>query len=200
MHVQILATGSYVPERVVTNAEIDGWLGESTGDWLVQNVGIRERRWMAPEQTTSDLVVAAARRALERAGISGEALDLIVVSTDTPDQPSPPTAATVQDQLGATRAGSYDLNSACAGWVTALDQGARYLLTEPDANYVLVAGGYAMSRFLDRMDKKTVNLFADGAGAAILARGNQPGFLASRFLTIGAYQDALGIYGGGTRR
>lgn len=81
---QILSTGSYVPERVVTNAEIDQMLGESTSDWLVANVGIRERRWMAPEQTTSDLIVEASRRALDKAGVRPEQLNLIIVSTDTP--------------------------------------------------------------------------------------------------------------------
>ena len=82
---QILSTGSYVPERVVTNAEIDQLLGESTSDWLVANVGIRERRWMAPEQTTSDLIVEASRKALDKAGVRPEQLNLIIVSTDTPD-------------------------------------------------------------------------------------------------------------------
>lgn len=200
MPVQILSTGSYVPERVVTNAEIDAWLGADTDAWLVRNVGIRERRWMADDQTTSDLVLAASHAALARAGIDGEALDLVIVSTDTPDQPSPPTSARVQHLLGASRAGCYDLNSACAGWVTALDAGARYLSTEPDAQYVLVAGGYAMSRFLDRSDKRTVNLFADGAGVAVLGRGPEPGWLATELFTEGSYHDALGIYVGGARR
>jgi len=82
---QILATGSYVPERVVTNAEVDALLGESTDQWGIENVGIRERRWMSPEQTTSDLVTAASRKALARAGIAPAGLDLVIVSTDTPD-------------------------------------------------------------------------------------------------------------------
>lgn len=199
MPVQILATGAYVPDRIVTNAEIDAWLGEPTDAWLVANTGIRERRWMAPDQTTSDLVIAAAERALARAGLTGADLDLVIVSTDTPDQPSPPTATRVQAALGATRAGAWDLNSACAGWVTALDQAARWLETEPDARYVLVAGGYAMSRFLDRTDKRTVTLFADGAGCAILGRSAAQGWLGSKIVSMGEWADALGIYGGGAR-
>jgi 3-oxoacyl-[acyl-carrier-protein] synthase-3 len=194
---QILATGSYVPERVVTNAEIDQLLGASTSDWLVANVGIRERRWMAPEQTTSDLIVAASRRALDKAGVRPEQLNLIIVSTDTPDYLSPGTSVVVQYKLGAVNAGAYDVNSACAGWVTALDQGARTIATDDTMNYVLVAGGYGMSRFLDLTDKKTANLFADGAGAAVLGVGDQPGFLAGNLLAKGEYHDALGIYGGG---
>jgi 3-oxoacyl-[acyl-carrier-protein] synthase-3 len=199
-HAQILSTGSYVPERVVTNAEIDQILGEPTDEWLIENVGIRERRWMAPDQTTSDLVVEASRRALERAGLGPEELDLIIVSTDTPDYLSPSTSVVVQHKLGAVNAGCWDVNSACAGWVTALDQGARYIATEPTMRYILVAGGYGMSRFLDLKDKKTANLFADGAGAVILGPGEEPGFLASHFLARGEFHDALGIYTGGAFR
>lgn len=199
-NVQILSTGSYVPTRVVTNAEVDALMGASTSEWLVANVGIKERRWMSPEQVTSDLVVEAAKKALERAGISASQLDLIIVSTDTPDYLSPSTSVVVQSKLGAENAGCYDVNSACAGWVTALDQGARYLMTEPMMKYILVAGGYGMSRYLDLKDKKTANLFADGAGAVILGVGEEAGFLASNFLAVGSFHDALGIYSGGTYR
>ncbi|HKZ82789.1 MAG TPA: ketoacyl-ACP synthase III [Anaerolineae bacterium] len=199
-YAQILSTGSYVPDRVVTNAEVDALIGEPTGEWLIENVGIHERRWMASDQTTSDLVVHAAQRALERAGITPDDLDLIIVSTDTPDYLSPGTSVVVEHKLGAAKAGCYDVNSACAGWVTALDQGARYLLTEPAARYLLVAGGYGMSRFLDFKDKKTANLFADGAGAVVLGVGDAPGWLGSNLLAVGSFHDALGIYGGGAFR
>lgn len=199
-HVQILSTGSYVPERVVTNGEVDALMGESTDEWLLANVGIRERRWMAPDQVTSDLVVEASRDAIERAGLSASDLDLIIVSTDTPDYLSPGTSVVVQAKLGAQKAGCYDVNSACAGWVTALDQGARYLMTESQMRYILVAGGYGMSRFLDFKDKKTANLFADGAGAVVLGVGEEPGFLAGNLLAVGSFHDALGIYSGGTFR
>ncbi len=199
-HPQILATGSYVPQRVVTNTEVDALLGESTNEWLLANVGICERHWMAPEQTTSDLIVEASKKALERAGLSADDLDLVIVSTDTPDYLSPSTSVVVQHKLGAHRAGGYDVNSACAGWVTALDQGARYLMTEPSYRFVLVSGGYGMSRFLDFSDKKTANLFADGAGAVVLGVGDEPGFLASNLLAVGEFHDALGIYTGGAFR
>ncbi|NUM46196.1 MAG: ketoacyl-ACP synthase III [Anaerolineales bacterium] len=197
---QILSTGSYVPDRVVTNAEVDALMGESTSEWLIQNVGIRERRWMAPEQVTSDLIVEASQRALARAGLAAADLDLIIVSTDTPDYLSPSTSVVVQHKLGAVKSGCYDVNSACAGWVTALDQGARYLMTDPTLKYILVAGGYGMSRYLDFSDKKTANLFADGAGAVVLGVGDEPGFLASNLLAVGSFHDALGIYTGGTSR
>jgi 3-oxoacyl-[acyl-carrier-protein] synthase-3 len=155
---------------------------------------------MSSEETTSDLIAAASQKALARAGLSAADLDLIVISTDTPDYLSPSTSVVVQHKLGAQKAGGYDVNSACAGWVTALDQGARYLMTEPDMRYVLVAGGYGMSRFLDLKDKKTANLFADGAGAVVLGVGEEPGFLASNLLAVGEYHDALGIYTGGAFR
>lgn len=197
---KILSVGSYVPERVVTNAEIDEILGESTSKWLEENVGILERRWMTAEQTTSDLITKASRLAIERAGIDPLELNMIIVSTDTPDYFSPGTSVVVQNKLGAENAGCYDVNSACAGWVTALDQGARYIATEPTMDYILVAGGYGMSRFLNLKDKKTANLFADGAGVVVLGAGDTPGFLASNFLARGEYHDALGIYSGGAYR
>lgn len=199
-HPQILATGSYVPERIVTNAEVDALMGAFTSEWLLANVGIRERRWMAADQVTSDLIVEASKKALGRAGISASELDLIIVSTDTPDYLSPSTSVVVQHKLGAEKAGCYDVNSACAGWVTALDQGARYLMTEPSMKYILVAGGYGMSRYLDFSDKKTANLFADGAGAVVLGVGPEEGFLGSKLLAVGSFHDALGIYSGGTSR
>lgn len=199
-YATILSTGAYVPEKVVTNADMDRILGEPVSDWLVQNVGIRERRMMSAAQTTSDLVVEASRQALERAGVSPDQVDLLILSTDTPDYLSPGTSVVVQHKLGLVNAGGYDVNSACAGWVTALDQGARYILTDSDLKYVLVAGGYGMSRFLDWTDKKTATLFADGAGAALLGVSDRPGFLASKFMAMGEYHDALGIYTGGAFR
>jgi 3-oxoacyl-[acyl-carrier-protein] synthase-3 len=199
-YAQILSTGSYVPEKVITNKEMDEMLGEPVDEWLIENVGIRERHIMSEDQTTSDLIVEASKSALQKAGVAAEELDLIIVSTDTPDYISPGTSVVVQDKLGAVKAGVYDVNSACAGWVTALDQGARYIATEPEYRYVLVAGGYGMSRFLDWSDKKTATLFADGAGAALLGAGEEPGFLASKFLAKGEFHDALGIYTGGAYR
>lgn len=199
-HARIVATGSYVPERVMTNADFDRLLGEAVGDWLEHNVGIRERHFMAEEQVTSDLAVAAGRAALARAGLEPDALDRIIVATDTPDYLSPATAAVVQAKLGASRAGVCDLNAACAGWVTALDLAARTIVTEPEEQRVLVIGAYGMSRFLDWSDKRTVTLFADGAGAAIVGSGSQPGWLATVTAAAGEYHDALGIYTGGSYR
>jgi 3-oxoacyl-[acyl-carrier-protein] synthase-3 len=199
-HAQILSTGRYIPERIVTNDDLDRLLGESVGEWLVENVGIRERHVMGDEETTSDMVVHAARQAIDRAGVDPQALDLIIVATDTPDYISPATASAVQAKLGALRAGTYDVNCACAAWVTGVDMAARYIATDPAYRYILVAAGYGMTRFLDWSDKYTCTLFADGAAAVVVGAGTRPGFLAGKLTADGRYHDALGIYTGGTAR
>ena len=115
-HAQIASTGRYIPERIITNDDLNTMLGENVGDWLVENVGIHERHIMADGETTSDMVAAAARQALDRAGLAAAELDLILVATDTPDYISPATASAVQAKLEAVNAGAYDINCACAAW------------------------------------------------------------------------------------
>ena len=197
-YAHIVSTGRYIPEKVVTNQDLDALLGENVSEWLVENVGILERHIMAEDETTSDMVVHAADQALERAGLTPDDLDLILVATDTPDYISPATASVVQAKLGALNAGTFDINCACAAWVTALDTAARYIMTDSDYDFVLVAGGYGMSKFIDWSDKYTATLFADGAGVAIVGVGDRPGFLAANLMAAGEYHDALGIYTGGT--
>ncbi|APR76043.1 3-oxoacyl-[acyl-carrier-protein] synthase, KASIII [Minicystis rosea] len=199
-YANIIGTGHYVPARCVTNAEIERRLGEPVHDWLVQNVGIEQRHFMAENEVTSDLALAAAREALERAGIGPADLDLVIVATDTPDQPSPATAAVLQHKLGAVNAGVYDVNSACAGWVIALDIAAKTIAADEDYKHVLVVGAYGMSRFLDQRDKRTCTIFADGAGAVVLRADREPGFLGAKLDADGTYHDALGVYAGGTAR
>lgn len=199
-YAQIVSTGRYIPERVITNADLNEMLGENVGDWLVENVGIEERHVMAGDETTSDMIVAASRQAMERAGVVPADLNLIIVATDTPDYISPATASAVQAKLGAVNAGAYDINCACAAWVTGVDVAARYIATDPDYRYILVAGGYGMTKFLDWTDKYTCTLFADGAGVAMVAAGDAPGFLSGKLVAAGEYHDALGIYTGGTYR
>jgi 3-oxoacyl-[acyl-carrier-protein] synthase-3 len=199
-YAQILSTGRYVPEKVITNADMDRILGEPVGDWLVQNVGIRERHIMADNEATSDLCVAAARQALQRSSTRPEELDLIIVATDTPDYLSPATSSVVQAKLGAMKAGTYDLNCACAGWVTALDVASKTIAADDSYHRILVVGAYGMTRYINWKDKKTCTLFADGAGAVVLGAGDKPGFMGARLLANGEYHDALGIYTGGTSR
>jgi 3-oxoacyl-[acyl-carrier-protein] synthase III len=196
----ILAAGAYAPERRIPNSYFNELLGEDVDAWLRENVEIYERRWVANGQSTADLCVLAAQQALERAGIGAEALGLIIVATDTPEYISPSTATVVQHRLGATRAGAFDINTACAGFVTALDIGAKYIRSDEQYEYVLVIGAYAMSKYLNMTDKKTVTLFADGAGAVVLKAetDSQRGFLASELISQGQYHDWMGIYAGGT--
>ena len=197
-YAQIRSTGRYVPERVLTNAYFDALFPERDIDgWLRKNVGIEQRHVMAEDETASDLCYHAAMQALERAGLAAEELDLIIVATDTPDYISPATATVLQAKLGADNAGTFDVNTACAGWVTAMDTAARYVMTDPATDNVLVVGAYGMSRFVDYTDHKTCTLFADGAGAALVSVGNEPGFLAGKLVANGEYYDALGIYTGG---
>lgn len=192
----------YAPERVLTNQYFNELLNEDVDTWLVQNLTIRERRWATSDQSTADLVMHAAESALRSAAISPEQLDLIIVATDTPEYISPSTASVVQHRLKAKNAGSFDLNTACAGFVTALDVAAKYIRADERYQHILVVGAYTMSKYLDLHDKKTVTLFADGAGAVVLSaeENSSRGFLASELLTEGQYHDWMGIYAGGTHQ
>ncbi|MCB0549942.1 MAG: ketoacyl-ACP synthase III [Phaeodactylibacter sp.] len=198
----ILSTGAYAPERVIPNSYFNELLGEDVDAWLRENVEIYERRWCKEGESTADLSEHAARQALERAGLHPRDLDLIIVSTDTPEYVSPSTASVVEHRLGAENAGTFDVNTACAGFVTALDIGSKYIRADDQYNYVMVIGAYAMSKYLNMGDKKTVTLFADGAGAVILKAEDtkERGFLASELLSEGQYHDWMGIYAGGTFR
>lgn len=198
---RIIATGMYAPERIVPNSYFNEMLGEDVDTWLTENLTIRERRWCSQEQSTADLAEQAARTTLQKAGVKPEELDLIIISTDTPEFISPSTASVVQHRLGATGAGTFDLNTACAGFVTALDVASKYIIADTQYNKVLVIGAYAMSKYLNMEDKKTVTLFADGAGAALLSSAEgENGFMGSLLHTEGQYNGWMGIYGGGTHK
>jgi 3-oxoacyl-[acyl-carrier-protein] synthase III len=196
-YAQILSTGRYVPEKMLPNAYFNEILGRDVDEWLVKNVGIRERHVMAEDESTSDLALHAARQALERAHLQPADLDLILVATDTPDYLSPGTSSVLQGKLGAVNAGTFDVNCACAGWVTAVETAARFIATDDEINHVLVVGVYAMSRFVDYTDHYTCTLFADGAGAVVVGAGDAPGFITGKRFADGSYSDALGIYTGG---
>jgi 3-oxoacyl-[acyl-carrier-protein] synthase III len=133
-------------------------------------------------------------------GVNPKELDLIVLATDTPEYISPATSVVVQHRLGARNAGTFDLNCACAGFVTALDTASKYIIADDAYRNVLVIGAYAMSKYVDWTDKKTCTIFADGAGALVLqASEESPGFLASKLVAEGSFHDHMGIYAGGTR-
>lgn len=195
---EIIGTGSYVPERVVTNAELSQVLGEDIDNFVRNTLGIAERRYAAEDESTADLATAAAERALESAGITAAEVDLILLATDTPEFVSPATAPVVQARLGAFQAGAFDINSACAGFVTALDIAWKYIRADERYRRILVIGAYAMSKYLDPKDKKTSTIFADGAGAVILAASDRPGILASELHADGRLAEGMGVFAGGT--
>lgn len=198
--ISIAGTGMYAPERVIKNSYFDELYKKDIGTFLKSNRNISERRWMTESQTTSDLILPAAEEAMKTAGITAKDLDLIIVATDTPDYLSPSTAAVVSHKLQATKAGTFDLNTACAGFVTGLDVAQRMMKTDNQFKYVLVVGAYAMSKWLNFDDYKIASLFADGAGAAVLtdAPAGTQGFMASTFYTDAQYHDYMGIYAGGS--
>ncbi len=194
----ITGTGSYAPERVVTNAELSAILGEDIDDFVSNTLGIRERRFSAPDESTADLASNAALAALESARVKAEDLDLIILATDTPEYISPATAPVVQARIGAWKAGAFDINSACAGFVTALDAAWKYIRADDRYNRVLVIGAYAMTKFVDPQDKKTSTIFADGAGAVVLEHSTTPGILASELFADGRLAPGMGVFAGGT--
>ena len=196
----ITGLGIYVPKKMLTNEDIEQMLNRpGTADWLVENVGIRQRHIMADDEVTSDLALHAGRQALENASIEPDELDMIILSTDTPDYLSPATSVVVQHKLGATKAGTFDVNCACAGLVTSLDIGSRYIRTDSDINSVLVIGAYGMTKFVDWTDHYTCTLFADAAGAMVLQTSDdREGLIASKLIADGTFHDYLGIFVGGT--
>jgi len=196
----IVSTGVYVPEKIVTNDDLSRILGEDIDEFVTRVLGIRERHVCAENESTADLATHAGRQALEAARLDPAELDLIILATDTPEQLSPATSVVVQHRLGAVNAGTFDVNSACAGFVTALDTASKFIIADAAYRNILVIGAYAMSKYLDLHDKKTATIFADGAGAVVLqARDDRPGFLAGKLRADGSYHDHMGIYAGGTR-
>ena len=197
-YAKIIGTGAFVPERIITNDELSRMLGEDIGEFVSQVVGINERHVCAENESTADLATKASLRALRSAGIKAEDLNLIILATDTPEYLSPATSVVVQHRLGARSAGTFDVNCACAGFVTALDTASKFIAADTSYRNILVVGAYAMSKFVDWKEKKTCTLFADGAGAVVLQASATPGFLASKLVAEGSYHDHMGIYAGGT--
>ena len=199
MGVQIVGSGSYVPENVVTNEQLELQHGYEPG-WIEQRTGILERRYAAPDQATSDLAVEAARRAVRAAEVSPEEIDLVIVATFTPDYLScPSTACLVQERLGLD-APAFDVQAACSGFMYALTTGAQYVATG-NSRLALVIGADTNSRIVNPRDQRTAPLFGDGAGAVILTRGNmQQGLLRYQMGSDGRGGPLLEIPHGGTRR
>jgi len=197
MRARIVGTGSYVPERVLTNADLERMVATSD-TWIVERTGIRERRIAAPGEACSDLGTKAAERALEAAGLTAADLDLILVATCTGDSPLPSTACLIQHRLGAVRAAACDISAACCGFVYALAVGEAYVKT--GLRHILVVGAEVMSVITDWTDRSTCILFGDGAGAVVLgpADGDR-GILSSHLHSDGNLWDLICVPGGGSR-
>jgi len=193
----ITGVGSYVPERVLTNLDLEK-IVETSDDWITSRTGIKQRRIAAENQFTSDLGAEAARRAMKKAGVNAEQIDLIIVATITPDMPFPSTACLVQHKIGAHRAAAFDLEAACAGFIYALEVGQQFIMSRTYET-VLVIGAEKLSSIIDWQDRNTCVLFGDGAGAAILQnRANSHGLLTACMGADGGKAGLLSMPGGGS--
>ena len=196
-----VGTGSYLPARVLTNADLAASV-DTTDEWIVERTGIRQRHIAADGELTSDLAVAAARQALDAAGLSPADIDLIVVATATADQTFPACATVVQHKLGMTHGVAFDVAAVCSGFLYALSVADAMLVTGA-AETALVIGAETFSRLLDWTDRGTCVLFGDGAGAVVLRAADQPGdpvtdrgVLSHRLHSDGRYNDLLFVDGG----
>jgi 3-oxoacyl-[acyl-carrier-protein] synthase-3 len=194
----ITSVGSYVPSKVLTNADLEK-LVDTSDEWIFTRTGIRERRMAAPDEATSDLAAKAAKSAIANAGIKPEDIDLIIVATVTPDMPFPSTACLVQEKIGARRAAAFDIEAACSGFIYALEIGQQFIMSRTYET-VLVIGADKLTSIVDWTDRNTCVLFGDGAGAAILQ--NRPG--AHGLLTVclgadGSKGNVLCVPAGGSR-
>jgi len=197
-YAQIVGWGMALPERVVTNDDLARMV-DTSDEWIRSRTGIQERRMAtSPKESTATLAVQAAREALRVADVPASALDLVICATTSPEHLCPSTACLVQDALGAKRAGAFDLNAACSGFVYALAQ-ARGVVLAGDADYVLVIGAETLTRFLDWTDRNTCILFGDGAGAVLVAASHEPGGILSCVLgSDGSGADLLIVPAGGS--
>ncbi len=180
MKAQIKGMGHALPERILDNKELEQMV-DTTEKWIIERTGIRERRIIDESETTSDIAYRAALMAIENAGIGVDELDLIIVATATPDMILPATACFVQEKLGAWNAAAFDLSAGCTGFVYGITVAEKFLLS-PQYNYVLVIGAEAVSRIIDYNDPTTCVLFGDGAGAAVLGRGDSDAGIIASYL------------------
>jgi 3-oxoacyl-[acyl-carrier-protein] synthase-3 len=196
----VLGCGSYLPSRVVTNADLSGMV-DTSDEWIVQRTGIRERRLAAEGEATSDMGIKAARAALAAAGVEPTAIDLVVLATSTPDNTFPASAVAIQAGLGITQGAAFDLQAVCSGFIFSLAS-ADALLRSGAFKRALVIGSETFSRILDWTDRTTCVLFGDGAGAVVLEAQTQPGnredrgILTSHLRSDGRHRSKLYVDGG----
>jgi len=194
----ISGVGSHVPARILTNAELER-IVDTSDEWITTRTGIKERRLAAKNEFTSDLAAQAALRAMHRAGVTAEQIELIIVATITPDMPFPSTACLVQRKIGAHRAAAFDLEAACSGFIYGLEIAQQFIMSRT-YDTVLVIGAEKLSSIIDWKDRNTCVLFGDGAGAAVLQnRPNSHGLLTAVMGANGRKADLLFMAGGGSR-
>ncbi len=198
MYAHIVGWGKYIPENEVTNEDLSKII-DTSDEWIKSRTGISARRFAAKDETTSTMAIAAAREALDRARIIPSAVDLIIVATLTPDYIFPSTASLVQDALGATHAGAFDLSAACSGFIYGLSMGSAAIMAG-SSKVVVVIGAETLSRVLDIEDRTTYPLFGDGAGAVVLQAHPTPGgVLACQLGSDGSGGEHLLIPAGGSK-
>ena len=193
----ITGVGSYVPEKILTNADLEKMV-DTSDEWITSRTGIKERHIAARDEFTSDMAAKAAQRAMKMAGITAGQIDLIVVATITPDMPFPATACLVQQKIGAKRAAAFDLEAACSGFIYGIEIAQQFIMSRT-YDTVLVIGAEKLSSITDWTDRNTCVLFGDGAGAAILQnRENSHGLLTAVMGADGAKAGLLSMPGGGS--
>jgi 3-oxoacyl-[acyl-carrier-protein] synthase III len=195
--ISITGLGAYAPDRVLTNAELST-IVDTTDEWIMERTGIRERRIAAPDQALTDLALPAARQALAQAGVEARDLDLVLCATVTPDMMFPTSSALLADFLGAEKAAAYDLLAGCTGFMYALAQGYG-MLAGGLARRALIVGGDVLSKIMDWSDRGTAVLFGDGAGAVVLERVTDGGFLGFELGADGSGGPQLYLPAGGSR-
>jgi len=188
---RIAGTGSYLPEKVVTNKDLEKVM-DTSDEWIRDRTGIKRRHIAADGETTSDLALAAANNALEMAGIGAGDIDLIVLGTATPDKVFPATACIIQRRLGIGGCAAFDVQAACSGFVYGLDVADRYIRTGAAQN-ALVIGAETLSRITNWDDRATAVLFGDGAGALVLQACDEPGIISTHIHADGQYEDLLQV-------
>jgi 3-oxoacyl-[acyl-carrier-protein] synthase III len=195
--ISITGLGAYAPEHVVTNDDLAEMM-DTSDEWIVERTGIRERRVAADDQALSDLALPASREALEQADVDPSTVDLVIVATVTPDMAFPSAGAILADELGAPDAAAYDLSAGCTGFMYAIAQ-AYGMLAGGLSRRALVVGGDVLSRIVDWSDRGTAVLFGDGAGAVVLDRVSEGGFLGFELGADGSGGPQLYLPGGGSR-
>jgi 3-oxoacyl-[acyl-carrier-protein] synthase-3 len=193
-YARILATGSYLPEKVLTNHDLEKMV-DTSDQWITERTGIKKRHIAADDQTTCDLAEAASRNAIEAANINVTDIDLIIVATTTPDRIFPSTACLLQERLDIHGCAAFDIQAVCTGFVYALSVAEKFIKTG-EAKTALVVGAETLSRITNWKDRTTCVLFGDGAGAVILQKSDEPGILSTHLHADGRYKELLTVPAG----